>query len=163
LREGFLFIAKAERELNMPRECAFCPNTANKSGEHIWSQWMDDLFPFKKRFIHMHPVSRVRRSVTLDWTVKAVCENCNNTWMSDIESKYAKPVMTPLILGHTGVAVTQSSADAISRFAFKTAVVLDHLARTRQPFFARYVRHGFRKSHAIPGKRENVACWVCAL
>ena len=28
----------------MRRDCAFCPATANFSGEHIWSKWMRKLF-----------------------------------------------------------------------------------------------------------------------
>jgi hypothetical protein len=96
-------------------------------------------------------------SKKLDWTIKVVCERCNNTWMGEIESKYAKPVMTPLILGRAGIAITQSDADAIGRFAFKTAVILDHLARARPPFFSRFARHEFRKCHAIPA---SVRMWL---
>jgi hypothetical protein len=36
----------------MPEECAFCPDTANRSGEHLWSEWMSFLFPGNKRFIN---------------------------------------------------------------------------------------------------------------
>jgi len=119
---------------------------------------MDKFFPFKKRFIHSYPVSRVHKSATLDWKAKVVCANCNNTWMSKIESKYAEPAMTPLILGHTGIPIAQSQADAIGRFAFKTAVVLDHLSRVRQPFFPRSIRHGFKNHpHAIPA---SVRMWL---
>jgi hypothetical protein len=133
----------------MPTECAFCPNTADKSGEHVWSQWMDKLFAFKKTLVQTIPPRPARKTAALNWTVKVVCKKCNETWMSDIESKVV-PAMTPLILGKTGINITQSQADTISLFAFKTAVILDHIDRKRTPFFPRSVRHQFRTSHAIP-------------
>jgi hypothetical protein len=34
----------------MEQERAFCPSTAKMSGEHIWSDWMNKVFPRKKRF-----------------------------------------------------------------------------------------------------------------
>lgn len=111
---------------------------------------MDKLFRFKKRFIHSYPDVVVRKSATLDWTVKVVCENCNITWMSDIEREHAIPAMTPLILGNEVMGITQLQADSISLFAFKTAVILNCSDRKRQPFFSRYVRHEFRTSHGIP-------------
>src|SRR5450631_2325848 len=87
----------------MPRPCAFCPSTANISGEHVWSNWMNELFPLGKVQF---------QRVTLDGTVlsewqapelnlkaNVVCKPCNETWMSDIESHCAKPAMADLILG----------------------------------------------------------------
>ena len=111
---------------------------------------MDKLFPFKKRFIHTYPNAVVRKSATLDWTVKGACENCNITWMSNIEQDHAMPVMTPLILGDAGITITQLQADSISLFAFKTAVILSCINRNRQSFFPRSVRYGFRTSRGIP-------------
>lgn len=110
---------------------------------------MNELFPFKKKFIQRYPVTVVRKSATLDWTLKVVCETCNSTWMSEIENNHALPAMKPLILGEL-VTVDQSQANAISLFAFKTAVLLDRIDRTRQAFFSQSVRYGFRESHAIP-------------
>jgi hypothetical protein len=144
----------------MSRECAFCPETANKSGEHIWSEWMDKLLPGRKTFKGKRQERDINySSETLNWTANVVCERCNNTWMSDIEKKHAKPAMEPLIVGKTGTPITQSRADSIARFAFKTAVVVDYLHRNRQPFFSRSIRHGFRESHAIPG---STGMWLSA-
>jgi hypothetical protein len=93
----------------------------------------------------------------LDWKAKVVCENCNNTWMSRIESVHAKPSLTDLIVGKANIPISQSRANSIALFAFKTAVIFDHIARNRAPFFERSSRHEFRKSLTIP---RNVGMWM---
>jgi hypothetical protein len=122
---------------SMP-ECAFCPNTANISAEHLWSDWMDDLFPGKKLFTKRDKEGNVLRqwvSHSLNWKAKVVCKTCNETWMSDIESKHAKPSMTDLIRLRWPLVIDEKRANSLAIFAFKTAVVFDHVARNRPPFF----------------------------
>ena len=29
-------------------KCAFCPNVANLTGEHIWSDWINKILPNKQ-------------------------------------------------------------------------------------------------------------------
>jgi hypothetical protein len=144
----------------MPRECAFCPATANLSGEHIWSDWMNALFPGEKQFRNINErmeVAQTWSSSQLDWKAKVVCEPCNNGWMSNIESQHAQPAMTDLIAGKLDIPIPQSQANSIARFAFKTAVIVEHLKRD-QPvrFFPRQVRHRFRETLEIP---HNVRMW----
>jgi hypothetical protein len=79
--------------------------------------------------------------------------------MSDIESKHAKPVMTPLIKGENLVSIGDQEAHSLALFAFKTAVVLDHANRRDEgPFFSPRIRHSFRRSLAIP---NIVQMWLC--
>jgi hypothetical protein len=135
----------------MAKECAFCPETAKLSAEHLWSDWMNELFPGKKRFTSKNEKGEIVAdwsSDELDWKARVVCERCNNTWMSDIESN-AKSAMSNLIRGEPRL-ISQSCADSIALFAFKTAVIFDHIRRDREPFFTRSVRHTFRESSAIP-------------
>jgi len=135
----------------MPKECAFCPETAKLSAEHLWSNWMNDLFPGKKRFTSKNEHGEIVAdwsSEKLDWKARVVCVQCNNTWMSNIESG-AKSPMSAFILGKSG-PISQSCADSIALFAFKSAVIFDHIRRDREPFFSRSVRHGFRESLAVP-------------
>jgi len=112
---------------------------------------MNDLFPGKKRFTTKNEHGEIVAdwsSDKLDWKARVVCEPCNNTWMSKIEGK-AKTAMSNFILGVSG-PISQSCADSIALFGFKTAVIFDHIRRDREPFFGRSVRHGFRQSFAIP-------------
>jgi hypothetical protein len=93
----------------------------------------------------------------LDWKAKVVCGPCNNEWMSELENVHAKPSMTDLILGKPGVPIDETRANSIALFAFKTAVVFDHLVSDRAPFFERSARHEFCNSLTIP---PNVHMWL---
>jgi hypothetical protein len=144
----------------MARECAFCPETANRSREHLWSNWISQLLPGQKRltFGSENPnITTKWVSPELNWKAKVVCGRCNNQWMSDIENAHAKPAMTDLILGRSGIPIDQSRASSIAIFAFKTAVIFDHISRNRRPFFERSARHEFRNSLTIP---SNVSMWL---
>ena len=71
------------------RQCAFCNRDAN-SGEHIWSDWIGRLFTsrhysFRHGYTEESPV-RSWQAPTISVKAKVVCTDCNNTWMSDIES-----------------------------------------------------------------------------
>src|ERR1017187_7135346 len=144
------------------RECAFCDHTGKLSAEHIASQWMRDLFPGRKTaWFKSDSVKEKRRFETdsMDWTAKVVCENCNNTWMSDIETDHAQPALTPLITGQMDIPIDRSRAHSMSLFAFKTAVIMDHQQRRDVgPFFSKRIRYAFREHLAIPG---IVKMWFC--
>jgi hypothetical protein len=66
--------------------------------------------------------------------------------------------MADLILGKRRVQLSHSRARDIARFAFKTAVVIDHMM-PGEPFFERSVRHHFAKSLCIP---KLVQMWLAA-
>src|ERR1035438_7369483 len=101
----------------------------------------------------------VRMSDEIDWKARVVCKKCNETWMSNIESQHAEPVLTPLITGELDLPIGLAEARSIALFSFKTAVVLDHAnRRAESPFFDRRSRHLFRKSLAIP---ISVQMWLC--
>lgn len=122
---------------------------------------MDALFPGKKRFKMKNEKGEVvheRITKGLDWTAKVVCADCNNTWMSAIENNHAKPAMTDLIRGKVDIPIDESRARSIALFAFKTAVVFDHIQRDQQPFFLRTIRHRFREARAIPP--TTVKMWM---
>lgn len=146
------------------KECAFCFQPAKLSGEHVYSDWMNEVLPggWESRFTKSADSSSASRySAELDWKVKVVCEACNNGWMSDIEAKHAKPVMAPLIAGNIGISITQANAQSIAIFAFKTAVIMDLVRKDkdREPFFSRRLRTAFRKHLDIP---SIVRMWMCA-
>jgi len=146
---------------NPERECAFCPHSAKLSGEHIWSEWMRDLFPTKKirftSFDEKHEILRQWSSNEIDMTAKVVCQKCNNEWMSSLESSHAKPAMAHLIVGNKELTVSETQARGIATFAFKTAVVAEHMKRDRRRFYSREVRHEFAKTLNIPA---NTQMWM---
>lgn len=124
---------------------------------------MNDLFPGKKLFTRRDEHGTVLGqwvSSTLDWKAKVVCRPCNNGWMSHVESKHAKPAMTELIKLKPGTIIDKKRARSLAIFAFKTAIVFDHVARNRPPFFLRTVRHRFKEALDIPP--TSVCMWMAA-
>lgn len=146
--------------MRMANECAFCPHTADFSGEHIWSDWLNSILPGKKQFAIKNDNRQVVRTWTapkLNWKTNVVCRKCNSGWMSRIENDHAKRSMLGLMLDTPNIKLEKSRTSSIALFAFKTAVIIDHLARNRPNFFERSVRHEFGISQTIP---DNVAMWL---
>jgi hypothetical protein len=144
----------------MPEECAFCPATANNK-EHIFSDWMNLLLPGEKRMRRLDPEGNSLDAWTspgLDLKAKVVCESCNNGWMSALEQEHAMPAIADLIIGNLDVPISQQTARSIALFAFKTAVILDHMSRSRSiRFFPKAARHRFKSTLEIP---FNVRVWI---
>jgi hypothetical protein len=88
----------------------------------------------------------------LNMTAKVVCKKCNETWMSDLENVHAKPAMSELILGNPVKEITSDRARRIAIFAFKTAVIANHMAPKDDEFFTVSQRIKFRTSLGIPNK-----------
>lgn len=146
------------------KECGFCfKKVPTLTGEHIFSDWMNNLFtePWERRFtlpdgrVFTFPIAE------LNWKEKVVCKECNNGWMNRIETDHAIPTLTPLITGTIGIPITQSVARSIAIFAFKTAAVIDLMPiRQKQqgePYFSRRIRSAFRDNLTIP---SSVWMWM---
>ena len=102
-------------------------------------------------------VSRQWKRPALDMKANVVCKVCNETWMSDIEARHAQPAMADLILGKHVQEITAERAHSISLFAFKTAVVANHMLPENEEFFEVSDRYAFRQSLTIPPK---VGMWL---
>jgi hypothetical protein len=124
---------------------------------------MNELFPGKKRFMKKNEKGEVIEqwfADNLNWKAKVVCKSCNEGWMSNIESQHAKTAMADLIQGKLDLPISQSRARSLALFAFKSAVVFDHVRREKEPFFLRSIRHRFRECLAIPP--TTVRMWMAA-
>jgi hypothetical protein len=144
-------------------ECAFCPETANLSLEHIIPQWMESLFPGNSTMKYKDGKGRTREWSTtkMDWKARVVCESCNNGWMSDIEAQHAMPALTPLIVGETSpIRITQNLARSLALFAFKTAVVMDHAHHRGSPWFSKRIRYAFREHQSLS---TGIEMWMCGI
>src|SRR6516162_2332321 len=137
----------------MSRECAFCPSTADLTGEHLWSHWMDDLFPGKKRFTSKNEKGEIIKQwedASLSWKAKVVCRRCNNGWMSDMESKHAKPAMTGLIRGTKRRPSRNHTPDPLRFLVLRLPLFLTTCSVDAVPFFPQRARYRFRQCLAIP-------------
>lgn len=125
---------------------------------------MRDLFQSKgftfRRKDHSGKVISQWHTAGVDLKVKIVCKNCNSGWMSKLESERAMPAMTNLILGNHVPEIVQTQADSIALFAFKTAIIADHMGRRHTSFFSRSIRHRFAELLAIP---IDVRMWLVGL
>lgn len=126
---------------------------------------MEALQPGKKLFRHFDANGKITNAFVkpeLDWTAKVVCENCNNRWMSDIENGHAKPALSDLIAGDSGlkVPIDANRAYSMALFCVKTALVIDLISPNAPPFFRATERSDFRTSLAIP---PIVNIWMARL
>jgi hypothetical protein len=87
-----------------------------------------------------------------------VCEQCNNTWMSDVTNG-VKQAFSGMIIDGERVSLAPPDASLLGAFAFMKSVVADHATRRDDPFFTRAVREKFRASLAIPAE---VQMWIAA-
>jgi len=107
---------------------------------------------------------RYKRAV-LDRKLPVVCRTCNNTWMSELEDKHAKPAMAELIVSNKRVSLSPERLKSIANFAFKSVVIADRAStenpklQGREPFFTTRARYAFRESLTIP---DNVQMWLAA-
>lgn len=135
------------------RVCAFCPQTANLTGEHLFAEWIDKLLTKSTShyvFADRDPTDRsVRRFSArhLNRTFKCVCADCNNGWMSDIDNE-ARNTLKDVILYRAPVSFLASGIESIARFTFKNALVADYIHH--KPFFSPHQRWQFKQSLELP-------------
>jgi len=108
------------------------------------------------------PETRKRKtwaSKDIDLNVKAPCKQCNETWMSDIETE-ASTVLADMIRDGKRVTLSPRDIVVLATFAFKTAIMSCFVNPAREPFFSIACRERFRASLAIPAE---VQMWIGAL
>lgn len=87
--------------------CIFCGRLP-LTHEHLVPKWISKLLPDHQLIHHQNHnysswTNRENQIFSpkhdfIERTLKIVCRQCNNKWMSDLQEK-ARPVLTPLILG----------------------------------------------------------------
>jgi hypothetical protein len=146
----------------MPRQCAFCPNSASLSGEHLWSQWIgDELGSRPYTFTRIDTDGSVNQWKNDELNVKAkvVCKSCNNGWMSDLESK-TKPILKDMILHCRETALRARDIALVAAVTFKNAVIADHMHDRRSPFFTIGERRDFRERQEVP---PGAQMWLASI
>ena len=141
----------------MARTCIFCGSDRELTREHAWPAWLGDhfntRFAFRKGFRLTSDQwgQRIsdRRVKGLDLTVNRVCAECNNGWMSRLETD-ARPLLSPLIEGKHR-AIWSDEQAIISTWLVKTAMVFEFTAdSSREPFYTDEERRRVRSERAIP-------------
>lgn len=121
-----------------PVACIFCQRTKKLSREHLWPQWVLGLIEKESRpgnvphSIEPHDRDPRRFLAPLfSATLKAVCEDCNNGWMSDIEAE-AKPYAAPLITGEEGQLLDLDAQWALARWAYLKVLLLERVDKRQR-------------------------------
>jgi hypothetical protein len=145
--------------------CAFCGWEGKLSGEHVWSAWIANLLaPHATGFnFHHHNTETSKtyrwQKATMDEKANVVCKTCNEGWMSDIEAS-ARTTLSHIIRDGAPVSLLPRGITALARFAFKCAVVSNHMSPDGGgPFFSSFIRRRFKESLEIP---SGVEMWVGA-
>lgn len=145
----------------MKAACAFCHKHADMTGEHLWSDWTNSILGANKydfqKIDHIEGTCLVWTSKSLNLKARVVCKDCNNGWMSDIENRRAKPVISEMMKHSRPFSLSAHQLESLAIFAFKTFVVADHMMDDRKPFFSPALRSKFRISLAIPSR---VQMWL---
>jgi hypothetical protein len=139
--------------------CGFCPETANITGEHLWSAWFGKKLRTKKLLVTRKEADGTLRQwpkKSLDEKARVVCGLCNNGWMSDLECQ-AKTIVDDMALYCTPKALHARDLTILAASAFKGAIVADLMHDNRPPFFSLFQRRRFAKDLTIP---SGVQMWL---
>jgi hypothetical protein len=141
--------------------CAFCPATAEITGEHIWSDWAGKLFGTHK-FVFTRKESDgsvvTWEHNALHLKAKVVCRTCNNEWMSELENK-TKSLIADMVCNCTPATLNGEAIATIAALGFLKCVVADHMSETTKPFYTSAERQSFRRTLAIP---DGVQMWLAS-
>lgn len=114
----------------------FCDSRERMTSEHVFPQWISRLIEGKAPMMeHNREVVRARHAPQADTylqpvfqqKVRAVCADCNNGWMSDLE-RAAKPLLMPGFDGR-GRAFHAEGQRTLAAWGFKTALMLGEVFR----------------------------------
>ena len=155
-------------EIGAPRRCIFCdgPKPGRRmSKEHLWPDWMGAYFSKHKRRIETSrefkrsrsPDSRLK---TTQWTrdggphtkkLRVVCEDCNNTWMSGLETE-AKKYLEPIVQGRPLLLDTDAQRVISQWVALKVLTVEtdNAVGEPLKAIFDQAIRDEFMVTHAVP-------------
>lgn len=112
----------------MARVCVFCATSGRPlTREHIYPDWLSTRF--KKGLVATNEVksdtaSRLWEKAIFQDTVNVVCAECNNGWMSAIESD-TKDVLADLIFSVKALSLDEATQQRIALWVQKTVLILN--------------------------------------
>jgi hypothetical protein len=97
--------------------------------EHILPQWLHSHIELpgvrlEHRAVDEQGITLLRSHGLNNFTLKSLCNSCNNGWMSRLEAD-VKPLLLPLIEGKRSAgSLTAEETSLLARWAFKTAFMI---------------------------------------
>lgn len=139
--------------------CEFCKRWGPLTGEHLGSDWLNRAFPEWTIGSHEIGWSGGRNTVwksepkpgVFTFKVVAVCEPCNNGWMSRLESAVI-PTLTPMARGEGNVTLSRPAQRRLAFWIAKTAMVFTMTEAPMVPteHYAFLYRRRSRKDRDLP-------------
>jgi hypothetical protein len=135
-------MAKNQPFLYGRRQCIFCerqPPAIKISKEHVFADWLRDIFPRDsstthtlgiidwKRGLNQPVISRKQgQGHSGSKKVKVVCKECNETWLSNSVEEMAKPILMLLMANRT-VNLGNEMQKTLATWATKTVMTSEQI------------------------------------
>lgn len=147
----------------MPRQCGFCWGFG-VSKEHLWPEWILRIIletrgeQGKKHIVEHERHGNTTRfeSMKLETKIGMPCEDCNNGWMSDLETS-VKPFMGGMVFPGELTLLNQDRRRLLARWAVKTAMVSEFFKPDGRFYFTSDERRAFMASSQPP---NDVWVWI---
>jgi len=136
------------------RQCVFCSRPA-KTKEHLWSDWILKGLALKTPIRYVIGRAQPKILESPDITVKCVCRDCNNGWMSSLEAAN-KPIIGCL-MRDISAPLDTAQQTALALWAVKTAMVADAVRKCDRRFYERGECEQLRLSSLLPA---NIRVWL---
>ena len=140
----------------MDRQCLFCCNDPN-SKEHAWPNWILRMRKDK----NWGPIRRtvgglpVKVTASAEVKIEAVCQPCNNGWMSRLETENKSLIGS--LLNDLSIPLDTSQQTSLVRWTLKTAMVLDAVTKERNRFYTKSECENLHVNSLIP---DRTTIWV---
>lgn len=123
-----------------PRICVFCPRPVSRHGEHIFPKWAHKLLPTSTHSYratgslgNITGKTKPRPGSPKNFTVRAVCHQCNNGWMGSLEEA-AKPIILKLMKPQQPFVLTYDERKTLATWLSLKVLIVD-ADHPKQPLF----------------------------
>lgn len=129
------------------RQCLFCGNSAN-TAEDVWPKWILEKLKGKrhaiKGFIEKKQIEYGGSNPRL--TIKCVCDQCNNGWMSRLEDANKRTV--GILMHDISCPLDHLQQRTIAAWALKTSMVMEFVEKIDS--YTKDERENLRTSSGLP-------------
>lgn len=164
--------------LEIVRPCLFCGSTSGRpTEEHVLPKWAQRSFNVRNGVTlyasdrsYASGRQRIGRSSQPRITLKgAICESCNNGWLSQLEAD-VQPILLPMVLTADSVRLDALAQRLLATWAVKTVLLIEIAVRQHYPtsrpirgYTASDVELAWLLAHRSPPPRSLVwlGCWDC--
>lgn len=115
----------------MAKTCIFCGGSGPFSNEHVMPEWTAKVVGMTGERVEVSgrrldgPLRTWQSVGSFGTTVRGVCIECNNTWMSKLEN-LAKPILSPMMVPQRPVQLDPDQQTVVAAWLWKLGIVHEH-------------------------------------